>query len=119
MEEGLSAVKDEYFENFDKPDKKHESGEYVCGKWASEKGSAAFLGTATRTASPSRNLWMTRDTCTVSSTGTVTIGKQGWLSTTWTRNLGTRPHVVRSPNMWTYTFSSVVGDVDRDTDQVF
>ena len=31
--EGFSAVVDEYFEKFDKPDKKHESDEYVCGKW--------------------------------------------------------------------------------------
>ena len=30
--EGLSAVIDEYFEKFDKPDKKHQSDEYVCGK---------------------------------------------------------------------------------------
>ena len=54
MEEGHSAVLDEYIENFDKPDdlsaaidehskkfdkpdKKHESDEYVCGKWASHE----------------------------------------------------------------------------------
>ena len=36
--EGLSAVIDEYFDKFDTPDKKHKSDEYVCGKWASEKG---------------------------------------------------------------------------------
>ena len=43
--EGLFAVIDEYFEKFDKPDKKHESDEYVCGKWASEKGrSSIFQG---------------------------------------------------------------------------
>ena len=36
--EGLSAVTDEYFEKFDKPDKNHVSHEHVCGKWASEKG---------------------------------------------------------------------------------
>ena len=35
--EGLSAVIDEHFEKFDKPDKKHESDEYVCGTWASEE----------------------------------------------------------------------------------
>ena len=69
------------------------------------KVSPAFSGTATRNASPSRNLWMTRDTCTVGWTGTVTVSKRGWLSTTWTRNLGTHPLVERSPNMWeTYTF---------------
>ena len=75
LEEGLSAVLDEYIEKFDKPDKKHESDEYVCGKWPRRKVSPAFSGTATRTASPSRNLWMTRDTCTVGWTGTVTVGK--------------------------------------------
>ena len=51
MEEGapeaLSVVIDEYFEKFDKPDKKHECDHYVCGKWASEKVSPAFSGTAT------------------------------------------------------------------------
>ena len=29
---------DEYFEKFDEPLGKHESDEYVCGTWASEKG---------------------------------------------------------------------------------
>ena len=29
--EGLSAVIDEHFEEFDKPDKKHKRDEYVCG----------------------------------------------------------------------------------------
>ena len=37
--DGLSAVVDEYFEKFDDPVRKHESDEYVCGTWASEKGS--------------------------------------------------------------------------------
>ena len=36
--DGLSAVVDEYFEKFDEPVRKHESDEYVCGTWASEKG---------------------------------------------------------------------------------
>ena len=81
-QKGLSAVIDEYFEKFDKPDKKHVIDEYVCGKWASEKGESSIFRTVTRTASPSRNLWMTRDTCTVGWTGTVTVGKRGWLSTT-------------------------------------
>ena len=39
----LSAVIDEYFEKFDKPDKKHESDEYVCGTWASEKGESSIF----------------------------------------------------------------------------
>ena len=39
----LSAVIVEYFEKFDKPDKKHESDEYVCGKWASEKGKSSIF----------------------------------------------------------------------------
>ena len=96
--EGLSAVIDEYFEKFDKPDTYAVSG-------PRRMVSPAFSGTVTRTASPSRNLWMTRDTCTVGWTGTVTVGKRGWLSTTLTRNLGTHPVVERSPNMWgTYTF---------------
>ena len=43
MEEGLSAVMDEDIENFDKPDKKHKSDEYVCGKWASVKGESKFF----------------------------------------------------------------------------
>ena len=43
MEEWLSAVLDEYFEKFDKPDKKHESDEYACGKWASEKGESSIF----------------------------------------------------------------------------
>ena len=33
--DGLSAAIDEHFEKFDE---KHESDEYVCGKWVSEKG---------------------------------------------------------------------------------
>ena len=41
--EGLSAVIDECFEKFDKPDKKHKSDEYVCGKWASEKGESKIF----------------------------------------------------------------------------
>ena len=44
MEEGFSAVLDEYFEKFDKPDKKHESDEHVCGTWASEKGESSIFG---------------------------------------------------------------------------
>ena len=44
--EGLSAVIDEYFEKFDKPDKKHESDEYVCGTWASEKGEVEYIASA-------------------------------------------------------------------------
>ena len=36
--EGLSAVVDKYFEKFDEPVRKHESDEYVCGTWVSEKG---------------------------------------------------------------------------------
>ena len=36
--DGLSAVVDEYFEKFGVPVRKHESDEYVCGTWASEKG---------------------------------------------------------------------------------
>ena len=51
--EGLSAVIDEYFEKFDKPDTYAVSG-------PRRKGSPAFSSTVTRTASPSRNLWMTR-----------------------------------------------------------
>ena len=43
MEEGFSAVLDEYIENFDRPDKKHESDEYVCGTWASEKGESSIF----------------------------------------------------------------------------
>ena len=45
-----SAILGEYIENFDKPeglsavmDKKHESDEYVCGKWASEKGESSIF----------------------------------------------------------------------------
>ena len=41
--DGLSAVIDEHFEIFDKPDKKHESDEYVCGTWASEKGESSIF----------------------------------------------------------------------------
>ena len=41
--EGLSAVIDEHFEKIDKPDKKHESDEYVCGTWASEKGEVEYI----------------------------------------------------------------------------
>ena len=41
--EGLCAVIDECFEKFDKPDKKHKSDEYVCGKWASEKGESKIF----------------------------------------------------------------------------
>ena len=43
MEEGFSAVLDEHIENSDKPDKKHVSVEYVCGKWASEKGESSIF----------------------------------------------------------------------------
>ena len=43
-QKGLSAVIDEYFEKFDdKPDKKHESDEYVSGTWASEKGESSIF----------------------------------------------------------------------------
>ena len=49
-----SASLNEFIENFDKPDclsavmdEKHESDEYVCGTWASEKGCPSFAGTAT------------------------------------------------------------------------
>ena len=42
---------------------------------------------------------MTRDICMVGWTGTGTVGKRGWLSTTWMRILATRPLVVRSLNM--------------------
>ena len=41
--EVLSAVIDEYFEKFDKPDKRHVRDEYVCGKWASEKGESSIF----------------------------------------------------------------------------
>ena len=41
--EGLFAVIDEYFEKFDKPDKKHDSDEYVCGKWVSKKGECSIF----------------------------------------------------------------------------
>ena len=44
--EGLSAVIDQHFEKFDKPDKKHESDEYVCGTWASEKGEVEYIASA-------------------------------------------------------------------------
>ena len=39
----LSAAIDEHFEKFDEPDKKHEDDEYVCGKWASEKGESSIF----------------------------------------------------------------------------
>ena len=39
----LSSAIDEHFEKFDEPDKKHESDEYVCGKWASEKSEASIF----------------------------------------------------------------------------
>ena len=47
--EGLSAVMNEYFEKFDEPDKKHERDEYVCGKWASEKGEVVRVSCAALT----------------------------------------------------------------------
>ena len=34
---------DEYFEKLDEPDKKHESDEYVCATWASEKGESSIF----------------------------------------------------------------------------
>ena len=43
---GLSAVIDEHFEKFDKPEKKHESDEYVCGTWAAEKGEVEYIASA-------------------------------------------------------------------------
>ena len=52
---GLSAVMD----------KKHESDGCVCGTWSSAKGESSIFRDCNMTASPSRNLWMTRDTCTV------------------------------------------------------
>ena len=48
---------------------------------------------------------MTRDTCTVGWTGTVTVGKRGWLSTTCMDEEPWYPLVERNLNMWvTYTF---------------
>ena len=44
--EGLCAVIDEHFEKFNKPDKKHESDEYVCGTWASENGEVEYIASA-------------------------------------------------------------------------
>ena len=116
MEEGLSAVLDEFIENFDKPEglparidehfeKRSQTRSMRAMNTYAVRGprrkvSPAFSGTATRIGSPSRNLWMTRDACTVGWTDTVTVGKRGWLSTTWMRNPGTHPFVERSPNMW-------------------
>ena len=39
----LSAAIDEHSKKFDETDKKHESYEYVCGKWASEKGESSIF----------------------------------------------------------------------------
>ena len=39
----LLAKHAENFEKFDEPDKKHENDEYVCGKWASEKGESSIF----------------------------------------------------------------------------
>ena len=39
----LSAAIDKHSGKFDETDKKHESCEYVCGKWASEKGESSIF----------------------------------------------------------------------------
>ena len=68
--EGLSAVIDEYFER----NSTSQTRSIVMNTYAvigpRRKVSPAFSGTVTRTASPSRNQCMTRDTCTV--------GWKGW-----------------------------------------
>ena len=78
-----------------------------------------FSRTITRTACSSMNFWMIRDTCTVGWTRTATVGKQGWLSTTFSRSRGTHSLVERNTKyMGDTRVSSVVEDEDRDPDQV-
>ena len=61
----LSAAIDEHFEKFDETDKKHESDEYVCGKWSSEKGESSMDGWQARLAFHD----MDEDPCYSSSCG--------------------------------------------------
>ena len=70
----LSAVIDEHSNKFDETDKKHESYEYVCGKWASEKGESSIFWDSNMKCLSLLRLGIS---AMVGWTGTGTVGKRG------------------------------------------